>query len=377
MTFSSVVGQQSVKQRLIKLTASHHIPHALLFIGKEGVGGLPLAWAFAQYIFCEQKLENDACGHCTSCIKVSKLVHPDLHLTYPAIAPKPGVKPLSRLFLESFRTFMHQSPYGNVFDWLQYIEAENKQGNIPAEECREIIERLQLKSYEGGYKIQIIWMPEFLGKEGNILLKLIEEPPAKTLIFLVAENTDEILATILSRVQQVQLPPIAIADIAQHLVDSNQASTEKAKQIAQLSEGSYTNALELLRHTDADLLPPLIEWMQALTANNGVAIHQWVEEMASLGREKQKNILIYLLHLINQCLRASVSGFDASVLLESEAQFVKLLLHAKVAPQSYQLFTESITKAIYHIERNAHSKTQLMHLSIQMQYHFKGRKLKL
>src|SRR5690606_26038094 len=181
------------------------------FLGKEGVGGLPLAISFAQYIFCENKSQDDSCGQCASCLKIAKLMHPDLHFTFPTIGAKPN---FSKNYLPQFRDFVRQTPYAGAFDWLQSIQAENKQGNISADECRDIIDRLNLTAFESGYKIQIIWRPEYLGKEGNMLLKLIEEPPENTLIFLVAENEEDILNTILSRTQKVLLPPLSAADIA-------------------------------------------------------------------------------------------------------------------------------------------------------------------
>ena len=190
MTFKNVVGQQAAKDGLLQMWHNNVFPHALLIVGPEGTGGLPMALALAQYIFCENKSETDACGKCAGCGKAAKLEHADLHVSFPSISPKPGTKALSRIYISEFREFIQQSPYGTTYDWLQHINAENKQGNITAEECREIIDTLNLKSYEGGKKVQIIWRPEYLGKEGNILLKLIEEPPQDTILILVAEQTD-------------------------------------------------------------------------------------------------------------------------------------------------------------------------------------------
>ena len=189
MLFSNVVGQQAAKEGLLKMWHNNVFPHALLISGEEGTGGLPMALALAQYIFCENKTASDACGKCAGCSKAAKLEHADLHMSFPSIPPKPGVKAMSRLFITEFREFIQQTPYGTTYDWLQHINAENKQGNITAEECREIIDTLNLKSYEGGKKVQIIWRPEYLGKEGNILLKLIEEPPRDTILILIAEST--------------------------------------------------------------------------------------------------------------------------------------------------------------------------------------------
>jgi DNA polymerase-3 subunit delta' len=375
MLFSDVTGQATAKSGLINLYNTGHLPHALLFTGKEGTGGLPLVIAFAQYIFCEQKNELDACGQCPGCVKVAKLAHPDLHFTFPAIAPKPGTKPLSRLFIQEFREFIAQNPYGTTYDWLQFINAENKQGNIPAEECREMIERLNMKSYESGYKIQIIWRPEYLGKEGNILLKLIEEPPADTLIFMVAEEPEKMLATILSRTQQVRLLPLTTTEIADALINKRQVDARKAAQVAQLADGSYTYALELLQHAGNDMLPEIKEWFESIMGNNGMAINKWVEDMAKLGREQQKNFLQFAQQLLGHALRIGLIPAYEPPLPADELSFTRNLAQKGFTPQAFRLMNDSISKTIYHIERNAHSKTQLLYLSIQMQYHIKERSL--
>lgn len=376
MQFSDVTGQASAKSGLLSLYSSGHLPHALLFTGKEGTGGLPLVIAFAQYIFCENKRESDSCGNCPGCIKVSKLAHPDLHLTFPAIPPKPGTKPLSHLFLPEFREFMKQSPYGTTFDWLQFINAENKQGNIPAEECREMIDRLNMKSYEGGYKIQIVWRPEYLGKEGNILLKMIEEPPADTLIFMVAEEPEKVLATILSRTQQVRLLPLSATDITAALINRRSADPRKAAQVAQLAEGSYTHALELLNYAGNDMLPGLKEWFNGVFTNNGAAINKWVDDMSKQGREQQKSFLQFAQQLLGHALRMSLIPSYEPALPDDELTFTRNVVQQGFSPEAFRLMNDSLSKVIYHIERNAHSKTQLLFLSIQMQYHIKERSLK-
>ena len=185
-------------------------------------------------------------------MKARQLVHPDIHFSYPVIPKKPGDKPVSSDYSAEWREFIGQYPYGNAYDWLQFIGAENKQGNITAQECNEINHKLSLKSFESGYKILILWMPEYLGNEGNKLLKLIEEPPADTLFLLVAENESLILPTILSRTQLVKIPLPETADIARALVDRSGLGAEQARQIAVLCEGNYHEALQLVRHADDD-----------------------------------------------------------------------------------------------------------------------------
>src|SRR5687767_7226875 len=220
MQFSEIIGQSPVKQQLAELVQHNRLSHALLFLGKEGTGALPLALAFAQYVVCEKvsgkqhniigtaslfgeelqstnEIPADCCGACSSCIKAQQFVHPDIHFSYPTVTRKPGDKPIATDFIAEWREFIKLSPYGNLFDWIEQIkEKENSQGKITAEECNDIIRKLSLKSFESEYKILVMWMPEYLGNEGNKLLKLIEEPPANTLFILVTENESMVLPTI-------------------------------------------------------------------------------------------------------------------------------------------------------------------------------------
>jgi DNA polymerase-3 subunit delta' len=375
MQFKDIIGQQQVKSGLISIFSAGKMPHALLFLGKEGLGGLPLALAFTQYVFCENKQDLDSCGICDACRKVSGLAHPDLHLSFPTVAPKPNTKASSDAYLDAFRDFVKQTPYESTFNWLQLINAENKQGNITAEECREMINRLHLTSFEGGYKIQIIWRPEYLGKEGNILLKLIEEPPAHTLIFLVAEAEAEILNTILSRTQKVMLQPLAPGDIAQALEQQYHLNNPKAMQIAHLSENSYATALRLLQYAGSDLMPGLREWFNAIFTGNALAISNWVDDMAKTGREQQKNFLLFTQQILAHALRLTIMPAYRPALAEEELGFVQKLAKQHFSPFIFGEMNDEIGKIIYHIERNAHSKTQLLYLSVQMQYLIKGTRL--
>jgi DNA polymerase-3 subunit delta' len=371
MQFSNVTGQHAAKEGLLTLWHSGKLPHAIMILGKEGTGGLPLALAMAQYIFCEDKQGNESCNHCAGCNKVKKLAHPDLHLSFPSIAPKPGSKPSSAYYMSEFREFMQQSPYGTTYDWLQFINAENKQGNITADECREIIDTLNLTSFEGGYKIQIIWRPEYLGKEGNILLKLIEEPPAHTVIIMIAEDLESVLKTILSRTQQVNLLPLTLKEIETALLEKG-IEEKRAVQVAHLAEGSFSNALQLLQFTGNDLLAPLREWFNGIFTNNGITLNKWVEDMAKTGREQQKNFLMYSQQLLAHAMRMSLIPGYVAPLPADEATFAGKLAQRNFAPAVFEGMAGIIDKAIYHIERNAHSKTQLLHLSIQMQYCIQG-----
>ncbi len=375
MLLSDIVGQDRTKSGLVHMWDNAHFPHALLLVGNEGTGGLPLALALAQYFFCEQKHNNDSCGICSGCRKASRLEHAELHISFPSIPPKPGTKAMSKHYMPDFREFIAQTPYGTTYDWLQFINAENKQGNITAEECREMIDTLNLKSYEGGKKVQLIWRPEYLGKEGNILLKLIEEPPADTIMIFIAEETESVLPTILSRTQIVRLPPLGINDIANALVKRAQTDSKKAMQIATMANGSYTEALRLLQHTQNDLFPDVRNWFNALFTRNGVAVAKFSEDWSKAGREQQKNFLHYIIQLLEQAIRVRYMPAHSPALPAEEAQFVQKLAGMSLPLEVFGNIVEEISKTIYYIERNAHSKTQLHALSVKVMYIIQNRVL--
>lgn len=349
------------------------LPHALLLCGPSGSGSLPLALALAQYIFCEQKKADDACGHCPNCSKVARMEHADLHFSFPAIPPKPGVKATSRHFIHEFRDFVHQNPYGSTFDWLQHINAENKQGNITAEECRSIIEMLNLKAYEGGKKVLIMWRPEYLGPQGNTLLKTIEEPPADTIIIFAAEMTENILQTILSRTQLVKLPPIPVADIAARLQQGNLADERKAQQVARLADGSFTEALKLIGEAEHDLFPETRNLFNVLFTNNGIGISRFVEDLSKKGREQQKNFLQYIIHLLEATIQQRYTG--RCNLLAEEQAFVQKLAAMSLDFEAISAMIHELARTIFYIQRNAHAKIQLHALCVRLVYAIQNKKV--
>lgn len=374
MSFTSVIGQPQVKQRLVELVHSNRLSHALLLLGQEGSGALPLALAFSQYVVCERTngKEQDACGVCPSCMKAAQLIHPDIHYSYPVIPKKPGDKPVSTDYGSEWREFIKQYPYGNAYDWLQFIGAENKQGNITAQECNDIIHKLSLKSFESGYKILIMWMPEYLGNEGNKLLKLIEEPPASTLFLLVAENESLILPTILSRTQLVKLPLPDTTDIEQALIKRMGLEAGQARQIAVLCEGNYHEALQLVRHADDDWQGVLREWLNAILKTGPVAQVKWIEEISKSGRERQKQFLRYFNHLLEQAIRLRFMEESRLVIPDAERDMaVRLNKIADIGQQ--QAIIGELDRAAYYIERNAHAKMLFHALTIKL-YHILAEK---
>lgn len=369
MSFKNVVGQEEIRQKLVELVQFNRLSHALLFLGNEGSGALPLALAFAQYTVCERTKggENDACGICPSCVKASQLVHPDIHFSYPVIPRKPGDKPVSTDYIVEWREFIRQYPYGNAYDWLQFIGAENKQGNITAQECNDIIHKLNLKSFESGYKILVLWMPEYLGNEGNKLLKLIEEPPANTLFILVAENESLILQTILSRTQLVKISLPDTKDIEKALIERAGAGEEQARQIAILCEGNYHEALQLVRHAEDDWQGVLREWLNAILRGGPIAQVKWIDEISKSGRERQKQFLRYFNHLLEQAIRLRFMGDRAPPIPDGERDIALRLNKIADVPQQ-QAIIEELDRAAYYIERNAHAKMLFHALTIKL-YH--------
>jgi DNA polymerase III subunit delta' len=395
MLFSNIIGQQEVKQHLVEMVMHNRLSHALLFLGKEGSGALPLALAFANFV-CLNPTDKKAPEPAASLFgealptnpiptaitnaheadawmqqqpgfsKASQMVHPDIHYTYPVITKKTGEKPISTQFITDWREFVKQYAYGNSFDWLQFIGADNKQGNITAAECNDIIRKLSLKSFESPNKILVLWMPEYLEKEGNKLLKIIEEPPANTLFILVAESESQILPTILSRCQLVKIPALENTAIATALEERAHINANHAHQIAGIAEGNYREALQLLQHAEEDWQNLLREWLNALLKTGPAAQVKWIEEIAKQGREKQKQFLRYFNHLLQQSIRLRIITTPLQM-LENERDFA-LRLNKLATIDQQEAIIEELDKAAYYIERNANAKMLFHALSIKL-YH--------
>ena len=366
MLFRDVIGHRATKDFLLQAVRQNRLGHALLFQAPEGAGGLPMALAFAQYVVCTEKKDHDACGECGACKRAAQFIHPDIHYSYPVIPRNSGEKPLSTDYIKEWREFISLQPYGNSFDWLQFIHAENKQGNIPASECRDILRKFNLKSYESEYKILILWYPEFLSREGNILLKMIEEPPPKTLFIFVAENTELVLPTILSRTQLVKIKPLLAEELKDTLIKRASADERDAARIAGLAEGNYREALHLLQHDVSDFLEVLKNWLNAVILNKPVQLQSWIDDMAKTGREKQKQFLRYFMMLIEHTIRMQYLNPDQLQFPDEEQKFAKSLHKMADYFQMEQIIPE-LEDACYHIERNANGKILFHALSIKLQ----------
>lgn len=376
MLFSDIIGQENIQQQLIQAVQQNRLSHAMLLLAPEGAGGLSLALAFAQYMVCEHKQENDACGQCPACIKAGQYIHPDIHFSYPVIPRKPGDKPVSTDYVAEWREFIGTHAYGNAYDWLQFIGAENKQGNITANECHDIIRKLSLKSFESTYKILVMWMPEYLGNEGNRLLKLIEEPPANTLFILVAENQEQILATILSRVHLIKVNPLPKEVLVNALVQRANAAPAKARQVATIAMGNYREALYLLQNAEDDYHELLRTWLNSIFTGNRPAQQQWIEQIANakMGRENQKQFLRYFINLLEHSLRMQYLPKDMLAFSEEEMDFAAKL-NKLVNMRQMEQIMQLLDNACYYIERNANARLLFHALSIRLQYIFRNKPL--
>ncbi|MEO6404243.1 MAG: hypothetical protein ABIY51_05560 [Ferruginibacter sp.] len=391
MRFCEIPGQKEVKQQLVHMVQQNRLSHALLFLSREGSGALSLAQALAQYIVCERTTGSketkskpvslfdepspapdnlvplmDSCGECAGCKKASHLVHPDIHFSYPVITKKPGEKPKSVDFITEWREFVKEQPYGNTYDWLQFIKAENKQGNITSEECMDIIRKMNLKSFESEYKILIIWMPELLGKEGNKLLKLIEEPPPSTLFILVAENESLILPTIVSRTQLIKIPLLRPIDIEASLELKEGIPVQKAAMLSILSEGNYREALQQLQLATDDWDQLLKDWLNSIVKTGPAVQLKIIEEISKLGREKQKQFIKYFTHILQHSIRLQAGG-DSMTQQQSLHEFSQRINRLCNLEQKEAIVNE-LDKAAYYIERNANAKMLFHALTIRL-YH--------
>lgn len=375
MLFSEILGQEYIKSHLTQSANLGRIPHAQLFVGPEGSGTLPMAIAYAQYILCsnsngENKGENESCN-----LKFDKISHPDLHFIYPTVSTEDVKnKPKSIDFISDWRAFVLQNPYGGLFDWYTTLGVNNKQGLIRVEDASDIVKTLSLKSYEGGYKVMIIWMADKMNVEAsNKLLKLLEEPPEKTVFILISEQEEDIIQTIRSRCQVIHFGVLSESCIAEALVINNKIDHKRAATIAHQAQGNYNKALHLCKNEDDEF--PFDEWFvtwvrAAFKAKgNAAAIQdliQWSEQIAGLGRETQKKFLVFCIEMFRQAL---LLNYETPSLVYLEPKVEKFQL-ANFAPfvngNNIQDIFNELSDAMYHIERNGNAKIILTDLSIKL-----------
>ncbi|MBL7901967.1 MAG: DNA polymerase III subunit delta' [Bacteroidia bacterium] len=365
MNYSNVIGQADSKIRLQNMVEENRVPHALLFKGPEGCGNLPLAIAFATHLLCKQKTPQGACGTCSSCVQSNKLTHPDLHLVFPIVLSKDVRN--SDYWVKEFRAAFLKNPYLNLEDWFIEISAENKQPVIGTDEAADILRKLSYTSFEGQYKILLMWLPEKMNAEAaNKILKVLEEPSDNTIFILVSHQPDQLLSTILSRVQQVPLVKLRNEEIASALQTAHGKTKEEAEQMALLADGNFNEALRMLEEDTLgdDLTSHFQNFMRLAFSFDFAKVQAWVEENASLGREKQKRFFQYGLEVFRDCLMYNYGNRDLVRLSGSERSFLE-----KFAPfvnqKNYEKLIEEFNSNYYYIERNANPKILFMDLFIK------------
>lgn len=369
MLFKEIIGQEQVKQQLIHTVKGNRVSHAQLFLGPEGSGSLALAIAYAQYINCESRTDDDSCGQCASCRKYSKLIHPDLHFSYPFFAK--AETDTAESYAEEWRKAVLTNPYMGLEHWRNQLEVENKQANINIAEAHRIIKKLSLKAFEAEYKVLIMWLPEYLDAQGNALLKLIEEPPAKTLFLLVAEHQDRILSTIISRTQLVKVRRLQPQEIQTHLMSHHQLPLEQAAEIAFISDGNLHRAIDLIGEESGGYFDLMVRWLRACVTDAGTALIKLSEEeLSKLGRENQKSFLLYTINMMRQVILLQRGLPQLVHLPTAESDFARRfsgLYRLEQIGEAVRLFEE----AHYHIERNANPKILFLDLSLQLVLIFK------
>lgn len=368
MYFKDIVGQDEVKTRLIHSVRNGIIPHAQLFTEREGYGAFPLALAYARYLNCTERTDSDACGHCPSCLKYDQFAHPDLHFVFPIVAKKDKKKEICDDYLPEWRDFLARSPYFTLDDWLDFIDAGNSQAIIYAKESEEIVHKLSLKTYEAEYRVLLVWLPERLHPScANKLLKIVEEPPAKTAILMVSEDPDSILGTILSRTQRVRLRPIEPEPMRQVLRERFGLSAEDAEQVAHLSGGSFTQAIRTISLDEENRL--FLEFFKNMMRNswarNVRGMKAMADELATIGRERQKNFLAYCQHLIRENFMYRFQAPEMNYMNREENLFA-LKFAPFINERNVMDIMDELARAETHIGQNVNPKMVFFDLALRI-----------
>jgi DNA polymerase-3 subunit delta' len=370
MLFKEIIGNNSVKKQLIEAVRNNRISHAQLFSGKSGSAKLALALAYAQFLNCENRTTVDSCGICSSCLKFNNLSHPDLHLVIPVLKTKEVQKPVSDHFIEKWRDFITNNYYGSLNGWIDSFGTENKtgqQGTIYKDEANNIHKKLSLKNYEAEYRVVLIWMPERMNLEvSNKLLKLFEEPPKGTIFLLITENTNQLLPTIISRLQAIKIADFTSEDIVNHFGEQA-LSLEKAKQLRNLTNADLGKITQILedKEGELDLFSDFSVWMRLTYKMDVQGISKWVDNLSLKGRKQQNLFLSYAIKMVRECL---IYNFASDTLLKTnENEFAFLTKFSPfIHEENSVMITEKLEESIKAINRNANAKILFFELSLQM-----------
>jgi len=370
MLFNEIVGNLNIKEQLLEGVKNNRVSHAQLFSGKSGSAKLALALAYAQFLNCEKRAENDSCGTCSSCLKYNNLSHPDLHIIVPVLKVNNIKDPVSDHFIGQWRDFIMDNYYSSLNDWIDSFGTENKtgqQGTIYRHEADNIHKKLSLKNYEADYRIVLIWMPERMNLEvSNKLLKLLEEPPNGTIFLLVSENTNQLLPTILSRLQTIKVSDFTTKDIVNHF-EKKMLSFEKAKQFRNLTDADFGKISQILNDNEnnLDLFNDFSAWMRLSYKMDVQGISKWVDLLATKGKKQQQLFLSYAIKMVRECL---IYNFANNNLLKTNE--IELAFLTKFSPFIHEensiFIVEKLEESIKAINRNANTKILFFELSLQM-----------
>jgi DNA polymerase-3 subunit delta' len=370
MQFADIPGLSETKEKLINAVKFNHLAHALLFHGPEGSANLTLALGLVTYLYCENRSETDSCGQCASCQRMSRLVMPDLNFAFPVVSKtkeeeKEEDEDDKVDVLTSWRKFASEFPYGNVHDYIYFNGFEKKQLNISKSAARKIIQALSLMSFEGGYKIMLIWAPEFLHPAAaNALLKIIEEPPAKTLFILVTSQADQLLTTILSRTQKILVRSFSDEEIRDHLVEKGLCDSKASEQIAMLADGNLREAYRLVNQVEDKQVTQIRNWFRLCASKNLKEIFEEADRFHKSDREAQKSLLLTGLNVTREIM---LKNFDLDLLLRTTEEDRKFIdnISKKVLNEDHVLdLYKAFNEAHYHIERNGNAKMIFTDLSL-------------
>ncbi len=368
MRFSDIPGLEETKNKLIDSVKNNHVAHAQLFLGKPGSANLSLALAFSTYLNCENPLD-DACGTCPSCSKANKFIHPDIHFVFP-VSPIEKKEGISQSFLTEWRKFLTDSPYGNEEDWSNYFGGENKQLNISKEESRQIIKNLSLKSFEGKYKIMVIWMAEYFHPSAaNGILKILEEPPENTIFILVCNDHEKLLTTILSRTQVFSIRPFTDEEVGSRIQEvSPTTDAAKARQIASVASGNLNLAAKLLTDLEEDTHTVFRDWMRICFTKKYDVLAKWTDQFAGMSKTAQKSLIQYGINMLRESLIAQLN-LDSlqKVTNEHENEFVKNFgVKALGNSEKIEKIYEELNTFLYHLERNINPKIAFLDSSLKI-----------
>lgn len=367
MKWSEVVGHTETKALLISAIHDGRIPHAQLILGKEGSGNLPLARAYIQYILCVNRVENDSCGVCPSCTKVSQMAHPDVHYAFPVVSTKPESPTKSKDKMNEFRKAMMAEPYMSHSQWVEFCFKESKNAIINARQCEEIAEDLRLKPFEAPYKFMVIWLPEKINYQAAPkLLKIIEEPPPKTIFLLVSNNDEQILSTIKSRTQLIRLKQISDFDMMEGLMSKYNLPIDKAREIINIADGNFAQALELAEYNEdhEQNLEWFLKWINASYQINIPILMALGSELNELSKDRQKSFFNFVLHMIRESL---VNRFDESLMRTTEQEFnAAVKFKNYIYDENIEVLSKLLDESILAIDRNANFKILFMDISLQL-----------